>query len=442
MSTLGPKVSVITVNFNGRGYLEGLLQSLLQQTYSPSEIIVVDNASSDDSVEFLKHHFPNIRVICSNHNRGFAGGNNLGVQVAKFPLVVFINNDTVVALNWLERLVGAWVDRIAKGEKLGAICPKIVYYQKFLTFNLQSPAYTANQSDSRKLGVAVDFRITKIRDVDYVKPLVVSGFFDEEIWAGGEVVRWTSGDGVLMLPIGDESYSEPRSLIIQVRSNHAAVTLGVWSGDKLIGSYEIGSEFTKITIPLSVEILNGARWVINNAGTHLDAYGNVGDIGINQFDNGQFDHCSVIEAFCGCSFLMQRNIFNDLGGFDENFFMYYEDSDLSWRLRHLGYSIGFESSAVVRHIHAGTSGEWSPKFRYYVTRNRYLNCIKNASFVFVIFCLLHLFCDFFRCLFRSNYRLSTQGEDLERMSSQQIELKAITEAILMVPKTLYQRFKY
>lgn len=139
---------------------------------------------------------------------------------------------------------------------------------------------------------------------------------------------------------------------------------------------------------------------------------------------------------------MQKNIFDDLGGFDEKFFMYYEDSDLSWRLRHLGYKVGFEPSAVVRHIHAGSSGEWSPTFRYYVTRNRHLNCIKNANFGFAILCLLHLFFDFFKCLFRYKHGLSTQDKDLERMSPEQIEFKAITEAILMAPNTLNQRFKY
>ncbi len=76
---------------------------------------------------------------------------------------------------------------------------------------------------------------------------------------------------------------------------------------------------------------------------------------------------------------MRTSLGHELGWFDDDFFLYYEDTDLSWRIRARGYSIRYEPAAVLRHVHAATSEEWSPLFVFHVDRNRLLMLTKDAS---------------------------------------------------------------
>lgn len=105
-SSVNPLVSVIIVNYNGRELLGASLQSVLRQTYRPIEVIVVDNASSDGSAALVRGQFPDVLLVESPVNRGFAGGNNLGWSRSGGELVAFLNNDAVADPRWLETLVG------------------------------------------------------------------------------------------------------------------------------------------------------------------------------------------------------------------------------------------------------------------------------------------------------------------------------------------------
>ncbi len=100
-----PKISIVIVSYNHKDYLGPCLDSLLSQTYSNYEIIVVDNNSSDGSADYVQTTYPLIKVIKSKQNLGFAGGNNLGVQQASGEYLAFINPDTTVDPQWLEALL-------------------------------------------------------------------------------------------------------------------------------------------------------------------------------------------------------------------------------------------------------------------------------------------------------------------------------------------------
>ena len=80
---------------------------------------------------------------------------------------------------------------------------------------------------------------------------------------------------------------------------------------------------------------------------------------------------------CGAAIMFRKADFEKCGGFDERFFMYYEDTDLSFRMKQAGGRIMYYPGAVVRHIHAGSSGEWSPFFTYHVCKNKLLFVAKN-----------------------------------------------------------------
>ncbi|MBI4972712.1 MAG: glycosyltransferase family 2 protein [Candidatus Omnitrophica bacterium] len=102
-----PLVSVIIVNYNGRKWLQDCLASLKQSTYENTEIILVDNASSDDSVQFTSNAFPQCIIIQNKKNLGFAEGNNVAVRQAKGEYVFFLSNDTRIECDCISKLVEA-----------------------------------------------------------------------------------------------------------------------------------------------------------------------------------------------------------------------------------------------------------------------------------------------------------------------------------------------
>jgi GT2 family glycosyltransferase len=123
---------------------------------------------------------------------------------------------------------------------------------------------------------------------------------------------------------------------------------------------------------------------IQNAGGLLLSDGSGGDRGSQQADVGQFDHGEEVFAFCGAGALLRPEALDDVGGFDEAFFMYYEDLDMSWRMRLRGWRVLYEPKAVIDHVHAGSSGEGSPFFIFHADRNRLFMVLKNAPAGFVL----------------------------------------------------------
>jgi len=102
-----PLVSIIIANWNGRGYLDGCLAALRAQSERRHEVILVDNASTDDSVAFVRARFPEVVLVQSGRNLGFSGGNALGLRVARGTWIALLNNDTVADPGWLAALLDA-----------------------------------------------------------------------------------------------------------------------------------------------------------------------------------------------------------------------------------------------------------------------------------------------------------------------------------------------
>lgn len=101
-----PKVSIIIVNFNQKDLTANCLTSLKKITYPLYEIILVDNHSTDGSVESIREKFPSIKMIQNKDNLGFTGGNNAGLDKATGDYILLLNNDTMVSADFLEPLVG------------------------------------------------------------------------------------------------------------------------------------------------------------------------------------------------------------------------------------------------------------------------------------------------------------------------------------------------
>lgn len=250
-----PVVSIIIVNWNGLTHLPVCLDSLAAQTFRDFEIVLVDNGSDDDSVTFVKEHYPRVRVISLLENTGFASGNNHGLEHSRGDYIVTLNNDTRVEPDWLESLVGV--------------------------------------AETHPRAGMVGCRICSFSDHDLIDSI---------------------GMGVCADGMSRGRFRNKR-----------------WSTLRL-GAVE------EILFPSA------------------------------------------------CAALYRREMIEETGFFDDDFFAYAEDSDLGLRGRLLGWEAVLATEAVVYHKYSQTSGSLSPFKVYLVERNHYWVALKT----FPVSCILAL----------------------------------------------------
>ena len=144
-----PRATVVVVNYNGAHLLPPCLEGLRRQDTTPGffETVVVDNASVDGSRELLARDFPEVRVIASPTNTGFAGGNNLALREVRTPYVALLNNDAVPAPDWLRRLLAPF--EAPGAERLGVVTGKVVFAPRFLPLRLATAGFSPGPQDAR-----------------------------------------------------------------------------------------------------------------------------------------------------------------------------------------------------------------------------------------------------------------------------------------------------
>jgi N-acetylglucosaminyl-diphospho-decaprenol L-rhamnosyltransferase len=276
----GAALTVVIVTWNGVHLLDACLEGLARQELDQAmwEVLVVDNASTDGTVEHLARTHPRVRVLHSPVNRGFAGGCHLALAAVGTPYAVLLNNDAVPEPGFLSALLRA--AEADDARRVGAVTGKVLLQPRF---RLLPPGTPAEES------------------------------------------------------LGD-----------------VAAPSGVYRPDP-----------------------DGTVDLVNSTGNEVTRRGYGRDRGWLQVDSG-VEPPSDVFAFCGAAALLQMSALRAVGDFDEDFFLYYEDSDLSWRLRAAGWTVRYEPTAVVRHAHAASSDVRSPLFRFHDDRNRLLMLAKNA----------------------------------------------------------------
>ncbi len=119
------KVAVVILNWNGRNHLSRFLPSVVKESSGKDrKVVIVDNNSSDDSIEFVRSHYPQIEIIVFNKNHGFARGYALALPQIKSEYYVLLNSDVEVTPGWLDPVL-AELDR---DPTIGAAMPKILSY--------------------------------------------------------------------------------------------------------------------------------------------------------------------------------------------------------------------------------------------------------------------------------------------------------------------------
>src|SRR5215208_758401 len=296
VNVVSKKVSIVIPNLNGQKYLGDCIDAIYQIDFPREEyeIIVVDNASTDNSCALIRSMYPDVILIQAEKNLGFARGCNAGIKNSSGKYIVLLNNDTVVNVNWLKELV-----------------------------------------------VVVDS--------------------DQDIAIVGS------------------------KLLFKENPNQ-----------------------------------------IQNAASFLTDRGDGGDLGAHLPDEGQYDTTREAMAVCGASMLIKRELIEDIGALDEDFFAYYEDMDLCYRTRLYGKKIVFAPKSVVCHVHAATSGEWSPTFTFLVLRNKLLFHLKNSTIIFLLKVLLL-------------YSRQVIDQGLVQGINRKIHLKVLSSFAAKLPKFLLKR---
>jgi GT2 family glycosyltransferase len=368
-----PLVTVVVLNYNGAQLLPACLDALAAQDLPEGQMAVrvVDNASGDGSVELLERDYPWVEVVRNQRNDGFAGGNNLAMRAATSEYLALINNDARPAPDWLRRLLEPLRDD--PDGRLAATTAKIVFQPRFLPVRLATPPFIPGGLDGRELGVRI-YRVTVDgRDVS-----------DQVLWdrlayapeqAGPDRFRWTRPAGTLLVPVDPDRSDEPLRIGLRVAGEtDKPIELGWMDAGTTVKAGPEPAE-VEFAVPAGARLLD----VLNNAGGMVFADGYGADRAYQELDLGQYDRPEEVFAFCGGAVCFRSSVLHEVGYFDEDFFMYYEDTDLSWRLRARGWSIRYQPSAVTRHLHAASSVEWSPLFSFHNDRNRLLLLTKNAS---------------------------------------------------------------
>jgi len=374
-------VTVVIVNWNGERLLPECLEALAKQDLpdGQADVWMVDNGSTDGSLALVERDFPWVRVLRNPRNDGFAGGNNVALRQVRTPFVALLNSDARPAPDWLRRLLGT----LDEDQGLGCATSKILFQPRFLPLRLAAPAFHPGGLDSRELGVRVHRVTVDGRDVT-----------DEVLWdrvayrpegAGAGRFRWTRPGGELLVPVLPDGGKATVTLGLRLAAEAAKDVVLRWGAGPAASSATVRAPAGEpadaaVEVPLAALTGEGGLVdVLNSVGSVVFADGYGADRAYQEVDRGQHEQAEDVFAFCGAACAFRVATLREVGVFDDDFFLYYEDTDLAWRLRALGWSISYQPAAVVRHIHSASSKEWSPLFTFHVDRNRLLMLTKNAS---------------------------------------------------------------
>jgi GT2 family glycosyltransferase len=324
-----PLIRVVVVTRDGGSLLDRCLGQLAKVDWPPEllEIVIVDNASSDGSVERAVDAHPQARVLRADRNLGFAAGNNLALaDLGAVEYVALLNNDAFVERDWLRPLVNA----LEAETDLGAATSKVLFARRYLEHRLEGP---------------ITLRGVRVAGEDrWRDTLFPEGWLDPDFDpAAGPPSRRSETKATLWIPESPDRRAE--------------LLLDDWRDVGLAGE------------PFDV---------VNNVGSILLPRGHAADRGFLQRDTGQFEAPEEVFAWSGTSVLLRRAYLDQVGLFDGRLFAYYEDLDLAWRGRAQGWRYMYIPGSIVRHAHAATSVVGSALFDYHVERNRLLVSVKNA----------------------------------------------------------------
>jgi GT2 family glycosyltransferase len=185
-------------------------------------------------------------------------------------------------------------------------------------------------------------------------------------------------------------------------------------------------------------VFHGQPRMLNSTGSRLLRDGHGEDRGFRDGDDGRYEREEEVFAGCGAALLLRKEVLDEVGSFDERYFMYYEDTDLAWRARHRGWRFRYTPASLVRHVHCGSSGEWSPFFTFHVERNRVVTNLKNGDLWAAIWTVFSLFSRVRKAAIRL---LTDDGTFRRRWATLRAYLAAVVSLAVLMPAILFERYR-
>ena len=242
-SSICPLISVVVVNYNSGPHLAACLRSVADSTYPRKELIIVDNASKDDSITQVQALYPDAEMVRNRVNLGYSGAGNIGIAKARGEFVVLLNPDTIVDERWLEELV----DAAARYPRAAFFQPKILLMDDHSILNSAgNMIHVAGFGICRGIGTLDDGRFEKEVQVCYAsgactfarrEALREIGPMDRLFFAYGEDKDW----GWRGLMMAWQSMYIPSSIVLHKWSpvlGHSAEKLYLLEFERLLSIWK------------------------------------------------------------------------------------------------------------------------------------------------------------------------------------------------------------
>jgi len=366
MTAAVPRVRVVVLNYDGGEMTMRCLRALEQVDWPRDslEIVLVDNASIDGITRTVERELPDVRVIEHTHNVGFAGGCNLGfADLDGVDYVALLNNDAIPERDWLRPLV----DALDADPGLGAASSKMVFAPSFAALTI-----VAEPPNGADLGVQITGLTLEGEEVWDHAQFADGCHRTETRGTGAEQVCWTAARAEVRVPV--DPGSDPTGKVVGIELSAEGDTSVRLSAGAEPVVVTVGRDPVWFEVPVSGPSFD----VINNVGSRLVLGGYGGDRGFCERDEGQYEAPSEVFAWCGGAVLLSIAYLEDVGLFDDRYFVYYEDTDLAWRGLLAGWRYLYVPTSVVRHEHSATAIETSPTRMHFVERNRFVTLARNA----------------------------------------------------------------
>jgi len=365
--TDGPRVRLVVLTYNGRANIEQCFDHLeaLDWPKNRLDLVLVDNGSRDGSADLVADRHPDVHIIRLPKNVGFPANNHALRDVESFDYVGLINDDAFVEPGYLRPLV----DALERDVALGAASPRMLFHSKFIDLGVETTATPAGRGDPRPLGVRISGLSVDDHNV-WRRAHLAEGGHGAEISRSG-AYEWTAEKALVRVPVDRDGPVPDRVEILLSAPGPKEVTLRS-------GSHSVAVPVDAESVWCAAPLAGVPYDVVNNAGSIVLRDGHGADRGFGAPNGPAFDQPRDVFAWCGGAVLLRPAYIADVGLFDERFFLYYEDTDLSWRGRARGWRHRYVPEAVVHHVHAATTVGGSASFAYFTERNRLLMLLKNA----------------------------------------------------------------
>lgn len=368
------RLRVVVVNHNGGDLLRRCIDDVLAMEWPGElEVVVVDNASTDSSIASLAALDSDTRlsIIPLTTNTGFGANNEALTDLDNVDWIALVNPDAFVPADFATGLIDAFDD-----PSVGAAAPKIIFDDQHVSIRLTA-------SDPAASGANSQVRLTKVEigGVDVTSRCHVVGDTAARVATSGGA-EWHIGASSTLLipsvpstPAGDTS---PTATVFFRSVEPTAIILRPTSAT-IPGPPPIIATATSVESATDVALDGTPEQYIQNAGSWVDANGIGGNRGFFHLDDGTFDEPTDVFAWCGAAVMLRADYLADVGLFDPAYFLYYEDTDLSWRGQSRGWTYRYVPNVVVRHRHSASTGQGSELTDVYQQRNRLRMLARNAS---------------------------------------------------------------